>query len=97
MDFTYRATIMCEEQECFVDFPAFGGGVFASGESIREACANASTVLRLAIAEYLDSGRTLPVDEAATGEGCAVFTVEVSEDFIAETRCATPSEADALK
>lgn len=93
MDFTYYATITCDEQEYLVDFPAFNGGVFAGGESLREACANASTVLRLAIAEYLDSGWTIPVDATTIDEGYAVFTVEVSEDFIAETKCVTPSEA----
>ena len=92
MDFTYGATVEQQEDGYFVEFPAFGGGVFADGDTLAEACASASTTLRLAIAEYLESGIRLP-DPGSLEEGRMVFTVEVSDPFIIESKCMTPGEA----
>lgn len=83
-DHTYGATVEWDEDRVLVDFPAFGGGVFAHGDSIADAAPDAATVLRMAIAEYLDSGKPLP-DDALDGAEM-VFCVEVSDDFIAATR-----------
>lgn len=83
-DHTYGAMIERDEDGVLVDFPAFGGGVFASGSSVVDASPAAATVLRMAIAEYLDSGLELPDDGLEGAE--MVFCVEVSESFITETR-----------
>lgn len=83
-DYTYGATVERDEDGVLVEFPAFGGGVFAYGDSVADAAPDAATVLRMAIAEYLDSGKRLPDDDLEGAE--MVFTVEVSEEFIAKTR-----------
>lgn len=92
MDFTYEATITQEEGSYLIDFPAFGGGVFADGDTLPEACESASTTLRLAIAEYLDSGLPLP-PSGDINTARAIFAVEVSDSFIAETKCLNYAEA----
>lgn len=85
-DYTYGATVERDEDGVFVEFPAFGGQAFAGGDTLDEAARSAATVLRLTIAEYLDSGKPLPDDDLEGVE--MVFVVEVSEDFIVGTRAA---------
>ena len=92
MDFTYYAIVEEQEDGWFVDFPSFGGGVFAEGNTAQEAIACASETLRLAIAEYLDEGWRLP-NQSTFETGICVFTVEVSDDYIAGSKCVTPKEA----
>lgn len=92
MDYTYSATVEQNEEGFFIDFPAFDGAAFADGDTLEEAAKSAATVLRLTIADYLDSGDELPRDSVIVAP-YTFFTVEVSDDFIAESKCMTPSEA----
>ena len=83
-DYTYSATVERDEDGVLVEFPAFDGQAFAGGDTLDEAARSAATVLRLTIAEYLDSGKPLPDDALEGAE--MVFCVEVSKSFIARTR-----------
>lgn len=92
MDYTYYAIIEEDEDGFTIDFPAFDGQLYTDGSTMTEASKNASDVLRLMLAEYIYAGMTLP----STGDmdGCnAVFTVEVTDDFITETQCMSFSQA----
>lgn len=81
---TYGATVERDEDGVLVEFPAFSGQAFAGGDTLGEAARSAATVLRLTIAEYLDSGEPLPEDDLEGAE--MIFVVEVNEEFIAESR-----------
>lgn len=83
-DYTYSATVEQDEEGYFIDFPAFDGAAFADGDTLEEAAKSAATVLRLTIADYLDDGVELPEDDFSGAD--MVFTVEVGEGFIKETR-----------
>ena len=92
MDFTYDAMVSEHEDGWFVEFPSFDGGAFADGDTLQGALAGAATTLRLVIAEYLDRGWPLPAAGPLGSQRC-IFTVEISDDFIAESKCVTPGEA----
>lgn len=93
-DYTYGATVERDGGEVLIDFPAFGGQAFAGGGTLDEAVRGASTVLRLTIASYVDDGDPLPDDDLEGAD--MVFTVEVSDAFINETRVVDfASEAEA--
>lgn len=91
MIYTYEAKITEQDGGWFVSFPAFPGA-YSPGETMREACEGAAESLRLTIAEYLDSGIPLPAP-SIKAKPEAVFCVEVTDSFIAETKCMTLKQA----
>lgn len=91
MTYTYEGEIKEQEGGWLVTFPAFPG-CFGGGDTVGEACENAAEALRLFIAESLDNGERLPRAEFSTPPQ-AVFVVEVTDEYIAETKCMTVSQA----
>lgn len=91
MTYTYRATIEAYDDSWFVSFPDLPAA-YSSGATLQEACEGAAESLRLVIAEYLDSGMTLP-ESRIEDKPEAVFCVEVSDYYIARTKCMTVTEA----
>lgn len=94
MDCTYEATIEMVDDEWFVSFPQFDGA-YGGGKTIEAASRNAAEALRLAIASLLEDGYALPptiIHEPPQ----AVFTVEVTSDYINDTKVITKAEAAAL-
>ncbi len=92
MDYTYQGAISASEDGWYVDFPDFDGGCFADGNTIEEACKNAAETLRLTIATYIDDSKRLPPPTFCNLPQ-AVFTVEVSNEYVAVTKCMTPTQA----
>lgn len=91
MTYTYAATITEQDGGWFVSFPDFPGA-YSPGATIAEACDGAAESLRLTIAEHIDTGLQLPAPNI-TAKPEAVFCVEVSDEFIAESKCMTATEA----
>lgn len=91
MTYVYEGKIE-EDEGCWVaTVPAFPG-CFGGGDTIADACRNASEALRLFIAERLDTGVELP-PQVISSEPGVVFTVDVSDEFAAATKCMTVGEA----
>lgn len=91
MTYTYEANIKGHDGGWFVTFPDFPGA-YSPGETLQEACEGAAESLRLTIAEHIDSGIPLPAPSMAAKPE-AVFCVEVSDYYIARTKCMTVTEA----
>ncbi len=92
MCYVYGATVERTEYDTyFLRFPDFPGA-FEEGETMCDAVVGATEVLKLFIAEYLDEQKCLPratFDESIR----VVFSVEVTQDFVEETRLMTVKEA----
>lgn len=91
MFYTYEGSIERVEGDWVVHVGAFPG-CFGCGKTIRKACAETAEALRLFIAEYIDSGRKLPMASFSNPPGC-VIAVEVDKSFIRESACMTISQA----
>ena len=91
MAYVYEGKIE-REDGCFVaTVPAFPG-CFGGGDTIADACRNASEALRLFIADRLDNGTPLP-PQIISAEPSVVLVVDVADDFVAASKCMTVSEA----
>ena len=91
MQYVYEAEIWEEEGIWYTRFPQFNG-VMCDGETLEEAATGAAEVLALVIATYLDDGRALPKPIFNDPHGLIV-SVDVTDEFIAETKCMTVGEA----
>lgn len=91
MMYTYEGAIERQEGGWLVTFPAFPG-CLGDGDTVQAACESAALSLQLAIAEYVDEGMALP-RQPINEPPRAVFTVEVTDSFIAETKCMTLKQA----
>lgn len=91
MDYTYEGRLERVDGDWLVTFPQFEG-CFGGGRTVRKACERAAEALRLAIAQVLSEGGTLPRPSFGTSPQ-AVFTVQVDERYIEETECVTMARA----
>lgn len=82
---TYEGAIEKQGGGWVVTFPAFPG-CLGDGETVQDACESAAISLQLVIADYVDKGTALP-GQSISEPPRAVFVVEVSDSFIAETKC----------
>ena len=89
--YTYEGTLERHEDGWFAAVPAFPGA-FAGGATAGEACEGAAEALRLNIAEHVDKGLPLPPQEIGDSPQL-VLCVEVSDEYVAETKCMTQAEA----
>lgn len=93
--YVYDADIERVEDRWIVAPQAFPG-CFGGGDSIPQACENASIALRLFIAKYIDEGRELPRASCRNPPNC-ILCVDVDEEFIKETSAMTVRQsADEL-
>ncbi|MBQ9041446.1 MAG: type II toxin-antitoxin system HicB family antitoxin [Eggerthellaceae bacterium] len=65
---------------------------YASGSTVAEATEGCATALKLAIADMIESGEVLP-KPVFSDPPQVVLCVEVSDDYIAASKCVTISEA----
>lgn len=91
MSYVYGGQIEKVDGSFLASIPAFPG-CFGGGDTIADACRNASEALRLFIAEYLDGGTPLPPQIIST-EPSVVFSVDVTDEFLASSKCMTVSDA----
>lgn len=89
--YTYEATITEQDGGWFVSFPDLPGA-YSFGHTVQEACEGAAESLRLTIAEYIDSGLAIQAQNIEAKPE-AVFCVEVGDEYMAQTKCMTVSEA----
>ncbi|MCL1796956.1 MAG: type II toxin-antitoxin system HicB family antitoxin [Eggerthellaceae bacterium] len=93
--FIYEATITRNEEGYFATVDDIGG-VYADGDTFNEAIEGIVETLQLVLAEYLDTGMTLPkpsFQPSDTDSMRVAIAVEVSPEFIARSKCLTPTEA----
>lgn len=90
MNYTYDAVIEHDEDGYAVSFPQFPEAV-TFGATREEAARRAAEVLVLTLAERIEDGRKLPVQERVA-EVLAI-NVEVTGDVIDRSKCYTIEEA----
>lgn len=91
MMYMYEGSIEMQAGGWLVTFPAFPG-CLGDGDTVQDACESAAISLKLVIAEYVDAGMALP-RQSISEPPSAVFAVEVTDDFISETKCMTLKQA----
>lgn len=91
LHYTYEGNLVVEDEGGYtVIVPQFD--VAASGDSIAEACTEASGCLQLLVAEYVARGDALP-ESVFSDSPQVILTGIVTSEFVAETECLTVTEA----